>query len=402
MINGIGNVYGSYGSYNSSLYGSSSIFNQSYKPTSLNFNNSTAKSASSSLLQAYSTSLNNTASFLSSMKSVNSAATPLRQSGYNSVWSAGEAKSSNTNVLTASMTGPKSSSTYTVKVEQTAAAQISKSSQLTANEKTSMSAGVQAFSIQTDSKTFNFYADIKSTDTNQAALTKMATAINDSKSGVKASVVTENNKSQLVLTGQTGESKSFSFNGAGDVASLNVQKTQDVRNAKYSVNDQSAVSESNTVKLESGKFSLELKGVGSATVSSESSPNKAASAITDFVNSYNAAVKNISNMPQTRQIANVQNFMKITNFDQGQLRSMGVTVNSDKTLTVDQNKLKSAIQTNSSSVQQTFSRIARQSEGAFRSAQSINQASLNAAYTNSLFNSSGYQYGGGLLLNYFL
>ena len=353
------------------------------------------KDAGGTLPGAYNTTLKNTAALLSGMKNLSAAAAPLK-SGSAGLWNSGKAVSSNANVLTASMDGRKTSLSYDVTVNRTAAAQRSESAALAGGGSGGFAAGRNDFTLKTGGRAYALSADIGEDDTNQSALGKFADAVNKSGSGVTASVVTEGDDAKLVLTGKTGEQNGFTVEG------LDTVKTQDARDASYSMYGRDYASATNTVKIADGRIALELKSAGTATVTTRTDAAKAADAFVNFANAYNTSVKNLVDMPPSRQLNAVQSKLSVSNYDSAQLSKLGVTVNSDRTLSVDAGKLAEAIDSDPGRAQRLFTELADRADDAFRGAQALKYTPQTDSYlVNYLQSGLSAGLSGGLVLDLF-
>jgi len=318
-------------------------------------------------LAAWNASLRQTSSVISGLRNLSTAAQPVRMNGQ--AWNAGEAVSSNNNVLTATMNGPRTSLSYEVNVRQTAQAQRSESASFASTESGAFETGRNTLSLTTGGRTFNVTADIREEDTNEQALNRMADAINEAGSGVRASVVTQEGESRLVLEGQTGERNAFTLE-----APVEMEVTQEAQNAVYEMYGREYTSASNNVSIAGGSIELELQSEGTATVTSRQDLSRVISAAESFVSAFNQSARDLSAMPRNTQVQQVESRMGLSNFNASQMARIGITMNTDRTLSIDTERLTQALEDDPSRVRRQLSQMATQADNAFRSAQNLRTA----------------------------
>ena len=324
-------------------------------------------------LAAWNASLKQTSSAIAGLRNLSNAAQPLRASGQ--AWNAGEAVSSDRNVFTASMNGQRTMLSYDVTVRQTAQSQRSESAGFASSERNAFTTGQNTLSLTTGGRTFNVTANIRENDTNEQALGRMADAINGAGSGVRASVVSEEGESRLVLEGQTGERNSFTLD-----APVDMNETREAQNAIFSVQGQERTSASNDVSIAAGRFQLQLQGEGTATVSSRQDVSRVVSSAESFVNSFNQSIRDLAAMPRSSQVQQVQNRLSPSSFSANQMARIGITVNADRTMSVDTERLTKAIDDDPNRVRRLMSQMANQADNAFRSAQNMRTSPRNNSH----------------------
>jgi len=393
------NAYNAYNSTYGNIFGSGTVRNQAMalgKNGAVNQQAPGQGADSSNPLTAWNASLKQTSNAISGLRDLGKAAASLRGSGQ--VWGAGEAVSSNNNVLGATMTGSKSSLAFDINVRQTAQGQRSSSQLFNNEEGNSFQAGENQFSLTAGGRTFNVTANIDEDDTDEEALNKIADAVNETGSGVRAQVVTDEDGSRLVMTGQTGERNAFELTGEN----IEMTDSQEARNAMYSMDGQTYSSETNNVKIAGGRIELELRNAGQATVSSRQDTSRASESIGDFVSAYNNTMRDLSSLPASSQSNRIQSRLSVSNNQAGQLGAIGITVNSDRTLSIDNDRLTQALQDDPDRVRSQISQLANQANEASRNALNLRNAPrTNNQVTN--FMMSGMQgmqgRGGGLVLD---
>jgi flagellar hook-associated protein 2 len=181
---------------------------------------------------------------------------------------------------------------YSLKISNLAATQVNTGSTFAANGKSVIGAGLNIFKIKNGTSEKNISLAINSTDTNKTAFAKLASAINRSDAGVKASVATDkDNKTYLTLeSAKTGAKNAFSLTdlqgnavSATGLGTVN-NKAQD---ALYSVDGKQYVSSTNTINLDNGKVQATLKKAGNTGVSLDVVSDMENSILPDYYTYFN-------------------------------------------------------------------------------------------------------------------
>lgn len=259
--------------------------------------------------------------------------------------------------------------TFLVNVSQLAQSQVNSGSKLNSAAATGFSAGSNTISIKVGSnaaKTVSF--NIKSSDTNKTGLEKMAAAINNAKTGVTASVSSDEKAgtSYLKLTSDntgTGSTFSVSDKYGGNVAALSgaATTTTAAQNANYTVNGMKYTSQKNEAAIDNGKVTLTLKQAENKNVkvSVGSDVSAIQSDIKNFVSQYNKMVNfTADNADGFAGAATLNDDLQaIVNSRRSSLSAEGISVASDGTLTVDDTKLTRALSTNLNGVKATLSSV---------------------------------------------
>lgn len=278
----------------SSLYGVNSIYGvNSYRNylAGLVYNKNNA--LSSVLTSAVASSVSST-SASSSTQSTNSYLTQLNNS-INSMYMANTATalsskkvaSTNSNAITATAQMNASVKNYTVKVSQLATSQVNSGNELAAKSKTSIEAGFNAIKISSGATTRNVYFTINENDTNKSALDKIATAVNKSGAGVKASVETGKDDSVYLKleASKSGSKNAFSVTDLqGNAVAASGIEAADTKaqNAVYTVDGRQYASSGNTVSLDNGKVQATLKAAGNTETELSVVPDTTSSKLPDF------------------------------------------------------------------------------------------------------------------------
>jgi flagellar hook-associated protein 2 len=210
-------------------------------------------------------------------------------------------------------------------------------------------------------------------------LTDLQNAINSADLGVNASIITDASGSRLAITSDTsGSAGSFAIASSGGSFGFTVGNTGS--NASLTVNGISVSSASNTVTGALPGVTLNLQSASPGTeVSLDVAPNtsQASSAINQFVSDYNTLIGAVNSqysdagsgqgvLADDPTVESLQNTLLQTldytaspasgnaSTTVPNLSTLGITVNKDGTLSVDNGTLTSALQNNFSDVQNFF------------------------------------------------
>ena len=110
------------------------------------------------------------------------------------------------------------------------------------------------------------------------------------------------------------------------------------------------------------------------------------SAVKNFVNDYNSLVEEAADTSNSRVTGKVSFMTSQTNAYKSSLENIGITINDDKTLTVDEKKLNSA---DVNDVKKLFNGSSSMAYQTFVRASSISSAAENASTTSGLYGSDG-------------
>jgi flagellar hook-associated protein 2 len=279
--------------------------------------------------------------------------------------SATTATSSNSNVVTATAADGTTAGTHSIVVNSLAstgswysAAQTSSSAALTAGSFDISVGGAAATTINV---------------TSGETLTQVAAAINSQSLGVTASIVTDSSGARLSLVSTTSGSAG-DFTVANDT-SVAFSRANTGANASLTVDGVPISSASNTVSGVLDGVVLTLTGTSTTAASLTVAPDTTSitSAINDFVTAYNTLIADVNSQfkySSTTSTAGVLQsdstvqglqtaLLNSTNFSSSassfaSLTSLGITTNSDGTLTLNSATLASAIQNNSAGVATFF------------------------------------------------
>jgi flagellar hook-associated protein 2 len=222
-------------------------------------------------------------------------------------------------------------------------------------------------------------------DSTNDSLNGIASAINTASSGtVNASVVTDSTGSRLVLSSaKTGAANGFSVTAGGALAQFNytaaaptMASNQSATDAKFSVNGLALTSTTNSVPSVISGVTLNLTQpnsssqivVGTDPTAVTSSVNGFITAYNSFISltntltSYNATANSTSiltgDSPTRNMIGTLQGILgsqwSTTGTGPSYLGQIGVSVNTDGTLSLDSTKFQAALSTNPSGVAAMF------------------------------------------------
>ncbi|OIQ85408.1 flagellar hook-associated protein 2 [mine drainage metagenome] len=230
-------------------------------------------------------------------------------------------------------------------------------------------------------------------DSSNNSLTGIAAAINAAGVGVTASIINDGSGTpyRLTLTStNTGANNSLSLGVSGDatLASLlgqdptgtqNLQQTTTGQNAQLTVNGLAVNSPSNTVSSSIAGVSLSLLTTGSTNISVTQNTSAASTAINSFVTAYNnlnSSIQSLTAYNPTTQIAGPLLGDSLTTTIQSQIQAqlggaitnsgafrtlsqIGITMNSDGSLSVNSTTLQNALANKPSDVAALFAATGR-------------------------------------------
>lgn len=317
-----------------------------------------------------------------------------------------KSSASDTSVLSTITSGTTVAGNYTVNVSQLAQAQSLVSNGV-ADSKSAVGKGTITIQLGTisggtlDAATGKYTGASFAADADSAAvqitigdstnsLEGIRDSINKANAGVTASIVNDGSGTpyRLVLTSkETGAASSMQISVSGDSALQNLvgydpagtqtlRQTSVAQNAKLSVNGIDVVSQSNTVSEAIQGTTLSLSTVGTTTLKMTTDTSVVSSAITAFVNAYNALqttantltaydadTKTGSALSGDSTLRNLLSRVRQTLTtpqagganDMKVLSEIGVSLQKDGTLAVDSDKLAAAMTKNMKGVAGLFS-----------------------------------------------
>lgn len=319
---------------------------------------------------------------LSALGQINAALSALQSAmasiSDGSAFSAHNVTSSDADVLNATATGNAVAGSYKIEVTQLASALKASSGAFTDS---STQIGTGTLTITVGGQAMNL-----SIDGSNGSLASIRDAINKASDnpGVSATIVNGTDGAHLVLSGtRTGAANGFtvsSSGGDGGLAAFNYDPAASSGNglsvinaasdALYTIDGLAANSAGNSVSTAIDGLTLNLSTLGTSTVSVADDPSKATSALTNLVNTYNSFVgiyQNLTKYDATTKVAGAMigdatlNGINSTlsrivggSANGASLSSIGISLQVDGTLKLDNDKLSAALSDGGKQVSDLF------------------------------------------------
>lgn len=281
---------------------------------------------------------------------------------------------------------------YEIEVERLASGQVNRSVELESGGNLPAMSG--QLRLETETGSYRVALSAAGAGTNKEMLRNFAAKINRADSGVTASVVERNGRSALTLTGREGES----FTVSGTLAErLGIDLvSKEPERAVYSVSKNGGTAErfsspANKVSVDGMDVVLKRSGKTEITTETDGRENTA-DALEKLVNSFNGTLKFL-NDNAGRGVGVLRQIRRMVQPPASE-RSMnlaGVAVNKDGTLTLDRNKLMSALKESPSLVGGIVDNIAEGVRADARQGMSASSGSLVGGGTGALSNSFSVQ-----------
>jgi flagellar hook-associated protein 2 len=319
---------------------------------------------------------------LSGLGQVNAALSALQSAmasiSDGSAFSAHSVSSSDTDILNATATGTAVGGSYKIEVTQLASALKASSG---AFEKNTTAVGTGTLSISVGDKTMDL-----SIDSTNNSLASIRDAINKASDnpGVTATIVTGTDGAHLVLSGtRTGADNGFtvsSSGGDGGLAALNYDAAASSGNALsvikpaadalYTIDGLPANSAGNSTSSAIDGLTLNFSATGTSVVTVANDTSKASSALTNLVNTYNSFVGIYQNLTKYDAVSETAGAMigdatlnginsTLSRIIGGSangksLSSIGISLQVDGTLKLDNDKLAAALNDGGKAVNDLF------------------------------------------------
>lgn len=297
-------------------------------------------------------------SFNNTMTDLKNVSSKLISNTNDSVFNTRSAQSSDKNIVTATAAPNAEKKEYTIKVDNLALSQVNQSVSIDSRTTGGFSTGFHAFKIESGTKSASIYLDVKSYQTNKEVLQDASAKINASGLGLTSTVEEKDGQSFLKLTSATGTSNAFTLT---DTTGSFVSRTQlgivaqTAKDAKYSVDDKQYTSASNEIKLDNNKVSVTLKGVDQSKVMVGDDTETVMATVKGFAENFNKTLDFLNthrgNVNVTRLENDLLNSVKFRKYD---MEEIGIEVDSDGSLSVDEAKLQSAMKTDMQKVKSTL------------------------------------------------
>ena len=226
------------------------------------------------------------------------------------------------------------------------------------DEPTSLSAETYSFDISVNDLNYEFQFNINESDTNKAVQERLMRLINNADIGIKAEVLEQEDKSSLRLTSEAtglpfGKDKLFNITDdqtsrrAGAVAYFGLDYVSRApQNSSFLLNGEERNTSANTFTV--GKmYEIELKGISEPDTTLTIGLKTDVESLTDNVNtligSYNTFIKAAGAFNTNEQsLSNrlVREMGSIASRYREQMAGMGITVQSDHSISIDDSLLK--------------------------------------------------------------
>ena len=262
--------------------------------------------------------------------------------------------------------GFQASTSYAVDVQQLATAQSVSGGSYPDADKTVVGTGtltIETGSLSTNGQTLSASGTPVTVTITDGTLNGIASAINNAKAGVTASVVQGSDGSyQLVVTGSnTGAANAFSLSGVTGLtydptgaSSSALTLTQAAQDAHYTVNGAAQTSATNTNAAIAPGVVSTLSALGPTTVAVPFGQQRAVASAQNLTSSFNSLLSSISQLTGSGgalsadpsvafSLAQALSSVTTMTFSGGKtLASIGITAQSDGTLAIDQATLQAA------------------------------------------------------------
>lgn len=359
-----------YNNYNSFVGMTSNLYNNSnnnvnsvYNKTN-NFNNI---SISSSYKETYAKKLSELQSytrdskefysdFVDNFSELKRSSNSLKSYGSSSVFKEGNYGSNDTTVVSTTSTSSYNTSDYKIEVSQLATGKSISYKELSSSGSDLVKDG--SISINNGKSSYNFDVNTENALNNKDAINKIAETINKANIGVSARTVENDGKVSLKLQATTtGENSKLTVAFGSDLSNaISVKTTEEGKNAKYKVNDVDYTSESNNIKL-SSTINASLNSIGKAKISSDNiDSKKVVDAVKKFANDYNKIINFLDkNSSKSTKLEDLADSFKSTKDSSSSLSEIGITVGDDGKFSINQDKLKSVVNSDYKKVKNIFS-----------------------------------------------
>ena len=360
------NNYNSFVGMTSNLYNNSnnnvnSVYNKTNNNNTLNnfsisssYKDTYAKKLSE--LQSYtSDSKEFYSDFVDNFSELKRSSNSLKSYGSSSIFKEGSYGSNDTNVVSTTSTNGYDTSDYKIEVSQLATGKSISYKELSSTENDLVKDG--SISINNGKSSYNFDVNTENALNNKDAINKIAETVNKANIGVSARTVEKDGKVSLKLQATTtGENSKLTVAFGSDLSNaISVKATEEGKNAKYKVNDVDYTSESNNVKL-SSKSNASLNSIGKVKISSDNvDSKKIVDAVKKFANDYNKTVNFLDkNSSKSTKLEDLADSFKSTKDSSSSLSEIGITVGDDGKFSVNEDKLKSAVNSDYKKVKNIF------------------------------------------------
>ena len=295
-----------------------------------------------------------------------SKATKLTLTHMDSVFNDRTPISSDINVLTATAWDAFSQDTgateanYNISVSQLAQAQKNTGLELNRADSSEIGLGINTFNINVNGQDHELSIEVVDGDTNEVVLQKIETAINESALGITAEVIDNNTngtQNLIIESDNFGLANSFTVSDvSGNAIAATATNTisTEAQDAVYSVEGVDQTSGTNTIYLDDGMVTVNLKNAGEAVLKVAPNENEVNNSISAFVSEVNSFIDfNNSNSDYIKEdvLSSVNSFISDHRIE---LESLGITQGEDGKLEIDSDKLTAAVNQNLSGIKEVF------------------------------------------------
>jgi flagellar hook-associated protein 2 len=281
-----------------------------------------------------------------------------------SVFNDRTAQSSDSSVLTATAwdaytqeTGA-TSATYDISVSQLAQSQVNSSTDLNGMDESIVDTGVNTFNINISDQNYELNIEVAEGDTNEDVLNEIASVINSANSGVTAEIIDDEGTLNLLLTSDnTGEAASFTISDVSGnaISATNLDTvTTTAQNALYSVDGEEMTSETNTVYLDNGAVEVSLQGTGDTILEVGTDDFDFYNAIASLASGINSFIDFFNENSDYLKEDIISKLNSILDDHEVDLEYIGITIDDEEKLQVDEDVLSSVISSNPSAVEDIF------------------------------------------------
>ncbi|MCI8342174.1 MAG: flagellar filament capping protein FliD [Firmicutes bacterium] len=334
----------------------------------------------------------------SNMTGLMSSANALRTGNKNSVINEISASSSNTDVASVKTNYTlRDTADYALNVSQTAAAQVNSSEFVSGS---ALAESDMNFSIESSAGKIDVSVVASKENggqkTNYQMFKEAAESINSQKSGLLAEVdVKDGNVSLKISSAETGSKNTFAINGDEGSASGLKNVSQESRDAVYSITKNGTTKEytssSNDINIEYGRMTATLKKAGETTISTGMDNDKVVSAMKDLVSNYNKTLDFLNkNADRGTGVVNQIRNMATAPTAEKSMELIGVSVNKDGTLKIDEAKLAESLKKDPSLTRDIIGGSFGIAQGAFSDAVKGMGANSLSLINNSMNQQYGY------------
>ncbi|MCQ4727370.1 flagellar filament capping protein FliD [Anaerotignum faecicola] len=345
--------------------------------------------SSKNFLKEYNSAVSGLMSSANTLRNVNSKS-PLNEL---------TAKSSDTDVADVKVNYTvRETAKYDLEVSQTASAQVNSSEFVSGS---ALASGDMNFAVESaDGGRIDVnVSSVKENGgqkTNYQMMKEAAEQINKGDSGVRAEVVVDDGKTSLKLTSEkTGAANGFTVSGDEGAAKGIKETAQEGRDAVYKVTKEGVTREytssTNEISLDYGRMTATLKKAGEVSVSTGLDDGKVVSAVKDLVANYNKTLNLLNdNASRGSGVINQIRNMAMAPASEKSMELIGITVNKDGTLKLDESKLKESLNKDPSLTKDILGGSFGVAQGAFNDAVKGMGANSLSLISNDISSLQGY------------